>query len=354
MISPHATRIGEIELICFCAAICVMNLHSSSLSGCPVIAPGGYIGVEFFFLLSGFLMAAHMHKKESVADVRSSLSMETCRYLYRRIASFWPDLVVACGIGIIVFWIGHDLRATLHMACNTLMGDVFLLQMTALVPCGVDAPVWYLSSLILASAFLYPLLRRYGYSPIWIILALMLLGYMFKSDEVTPDWGSAGAHHWMGWTLKGNLRALAELAIGASLFPLSRYMEGHLRPVMRGAHLITFLKWSCYGLALIQCIHPKVYAEPLVLLALSCGILLSFSNLCIDRYCYQATWIMRLGRFSLPLYLSHFYWATNLSVILPSLTFRWEKLLVYHVAAVLTALFVMFLAKQLRRLAALV
>lgn len=354
MIPLHTKRIGEIELIRFFAALCVMNLHSSSWRGCPVLAPGGYIGVEFFFLLSGFLMAAHMHKKRIFADAQLKIGSETSWYLYRRIASFLPELVVACGIGIIVFGSCHDWSSTLHMAYDTLMGDVLLLQMTALTPHGVEAPVWYLSSLLLVSALLYPLLWRYGHSPIWPILALMLLGYVFKSDEVTPAWGFAGAHHWMGWTLKGNLRALAELALGASLFPLSKFMEGHLRLSVRGSLLITFLKWACYGLALIQCIHPKVYAEPLALLALGGGILLSFSNLCIDRHCYQATWIRRLGRFSLPLYLSHYYWAENLAVILPSLTFRWEKLLVYHIAAILTALSVMFLAKHLRRLAALV
>lgn len=342
-------RSGEIELMRILAAVMVLNVHTVFYKGCGCLMPGGNIGVEFFFLLSGYLMAAHLQKKTQPVQTAAELCTETYRYLWRRLASFWPELLAACCIGLAVFSWGHHfaVRPTLNMAHDTLMGNVLLLHMTALAPRGVDGPIWYLSALLLASAVLYPLFRRLGHSPVWLVVSLMLLGYLLTTDEKAATWGFAGPRQWMGWTYKGNLRALAELALGASLHLfVQMLLRQRVSQVL--SLVLTVLKWGCYGVAFLYCLHPSGRYAPITLVALACALVLCFSRLCIDRDWYQYGWIMWLGRFSLPLYLSHVFWAENLAAILPCLTERGEKLLAYHLAAVVTALLVMFLAKQLR------
>ncbi len=344
-------RLGEIELMRLLTAMAVMIFHGFYYAGCACVLPGGSIGVEFFFLLSGYLMAAHMQREPQPIASFAKLYTETYRYLWHRVVSFWPELLVACCIGLAVFSWGHHfaVRPTLNMAHDTLMGNVLLLHMTALAPRGVDGPVWYLSALLLSSAVLYPLFRRYGHSPIWVVMALVLLGYILVADSKSPTLGFAGVRQWMGWTYKGNLRALAELALGASLYPLVQFLLRQ-RVTQVLSVVLTMLKWGCYCVAFLYCLHPSGRFAPITLVALGCALVLCFSRLCMDRDWYQYQWILWFGRFSLPLYLSHVFWAHNLAAILPWLVNPWGKLFVYSGVSLLTALVVMLLAKQLRSL----
>lgn len=345
-------RFGEVELMRFLAAMMVLNVHTRCYAGCGSLVPGGYLGVEFFFLLSGYLMASQVHKQATAAPLpaqSTELWDETYRYLWRRLCSFWPELFIACCIGLGVFAWGHHfaVQETLSKAYDTLMGNLLLLHMTSLAPWGVNVPTWYLSALLLSSAALYPMFRRFGHSPIWIVFALALLGYATVADEKAATQGFAGVARWMGWTLKGNLRAFAELTLGFSLFPLVQHIA-RINVSRRLSLGLTVLKWGCYGIAFFYCLHPNGRYLTLALCALACALVLCFSRHCIDRNLYQHGWIMWLGRFSLPLYLSHYFWAGNLARILPFLTLRWEKILVYHFVAGVTALIVMFLAKHMR------
>lgn len=349
-------RNAEIELLRFVAAGAVVLFHAwyydACYFACSVRLPkGGFIAVEFFFLLSGYLLAAHVAKKDGAALSSTELGKDTYLYLWRRLCSFWPELFIACCIGLCVFaWVHHfAVRETLHMAHDTLMGNMLLLQMTALAPSGINGPAWYLSSLMLCSGILYPLFRRFGASPLWAACSLLLLGWILTVGENSPLRGFSG-FEWMGWTYKGNIRAFAELAIGASLYPLVRHLAG-LKVSRLLAWSLTMLKCGCYGIALLYCFHPSGRYAPIALLALACIIVLCFSRLGIDRDWYQHEWVLRLGRFSLPLYLSHAFWGRNMASLFPEVCYGWMRLLLYLSLSVATALIVMYAAKQLRRIA---
>lgn len=344
-------RLGEIELMRFLTAMIVLLYHGQYYAGCAHFLPGGNIGVEFFFLLSGYLMAAHLQRKVRPISSTVELNKETYHYLWRRLCSFWPELFIACIIGLFVnFWGNHfNVNNVLSIAYKTLMGDILLMQMTGLSGYGANAVAWYLSALLLSSAILYPLLRRYGHSPILPIIALFMLGYILNDDK-QPYYaiGFASVRKWLGWTHIGNLRALSELILGASLYPLVQNLA-HLQATKGIRILLTFYKWSCYIVVLIYCLHPCGSAAPITLAALISSIGLSFSRLCYDNDWHQQAWIIWLGRFSLPLYLSHIFWAQNLAAILTWPEAPWEKLIVYVILSSLTAMAVMTLAKQFRR-----
>ena len=223
--------------------------------------------------------------------------------------------------------------------------------MTALAPAGVNGPVWYLSALMIASALLYPLLRRFGLLPVWPVLALLLLGYASVADDTAARYSYTGVRQWLGWTYKGNIRAVAELTLGASLYPLVQYLA-RVHVSALGAFCLTAFKWACYGIALLYCVHPTSHLGVLTLVAMMCALVLCFSRLCCDRDWYCSPWVMWLGRFSLPLFLANIFWSRNLAFILPDVVNPWGMLLIYYGTSLLTAVVVMFLAKQLRRLGA--
>lgn len=158
------------------------------------------MAVEFFFLLSGYLLAAHAARNDGAIFLSAELGKETYLYLWRRLCSFWAELAVACGIGLFVYsWAhGFALRETLSMAHDRLMGNALLLYMTGLAPKGGNGVTRYLSSLLLCSAIVYPLYRRFGGNPVWLVFSLLLLGWALKEDPMSGKWGFAGVHQWMG------------------------------------------------------------------------------------------------------------------------------------------------------------
>lgn len=349
---PGQGRNGEIELWRIIVACAIVFHHSYNLAW-PGIVCGGYVGVEFFFLLSGYLLARHIRKQAGgVQPPASSLGGETLAYLWRRLRSFWPELLVSCLIGLAVHAWGHHfaVRSTLAMARDTVLGNLMLLDMTGLSGTGINPPAWYLSTLMVGSALLYPLLKRHGHSVLVPIAACFLLGYIMVADSDSPRMGFAMVRNWMGWAYKGNIRGVAELAIGASLYPLVQVLASRRAPQWARACL-TLVKWGCYGVMLLYCVHPVGTWMPLVLAALACALVLNASGVCADAGWYRHGWIMRLGRFSLPLYLSHIFWAKNLAAIAPGIPADSALMLaLYFAVSVATALVVELLAKCLRRI----
>ena len=331
-------------------AIIIVNFHSLYCPGALHVLPGGAVGVEFFFLLSGYLMARHIRQQVDGGQTSlSSLGGETLGYLWRRLRSFWPELLVSSLIGLAVFAWGHHfaVRPTLTMARDTVLGNILLLHMAGLAEAGVNSPAWYLSTLMAGSALLYPVLRRFGNSILVPLAACFLLGYIMKEDPDSSKAGFAMVRNWMGWTYKGNIRGVAELAIGASLYPLAQMLAAMRMPRLVRAWLM-LVKWACYGVMLIYCAHPVGSWMPFVLVTLACALVLNASRVCTDADWYQYGCIMWLGRFSLPLYLSHIFWSRNLDAVLPCYTTGIGKLLVYNLCSLATALLVLCLAKLLR------
>jgi peptidoglycan/LPS O-acetylase OafA/YrhL len=85
-------RFATLDLLRGLAAIVVMLWHSQ---GRPVNLPGGYLAVDLFFGISGFVMALTYEGK-----LRDELTLG--RFIALRVARLWPMLLVGASIGIVL------------------------------------------------------------------------------------------------------------------------------------------------------------------------------------------------------------------------------------------------------------
>lgn len=74
------------------AAISVVLFHMRGQLIDPVIAPGGYLAVDMFFVLSGFVIA-------SAYDSRLADGLSLKRFALIRAVRFWPLLALGVGLG---------------------------------------------------------------------------------------------------------------------------------------------------------------------------------------------------------------------------------------------------------------
>jgi peptidoglycan/LPS O-acetylase OafA/YrhL len=92
-----AQRYGALDAIRGVAAIMVVFLHSSRLFE-GQWAPGGYLAVDLFFALSGFVIA---HAYDRRLGPQSGQGLSGGKFVVLRLIRFWPLYALGLGIGLV-------------------------------------------------------------------------------------------------------------------------------------------------------------------------------------------------------------------------------------------------------------
>lgn len=345
MKEKKAGRVGEIDLFRWIFSIIILLRHASNLLGKNLVFPGGAFAVEFFFLVSGYLMMASIEKVCEKGT--ENLGRETVCFLKRKVRSLFPEVVLAFVIGFIVCaltnrWGWPEIAGKFMKSTF----EVLLVQRTGVGSNQINNVVWYIQSMLLCMAILYPLIRKFPDMMKHIgllLIALLLLGYLEKNEANlrTPS-------KWLGWTYKGNVRAMAELCLGAACYSVVDYLR-KLNLTKLAKVLLTVVKWICW-IPVLAYMWDSKWKYDLFMLGIMCiAVMLAFSCQCVDVSLYQNKIVAWLGAFSLPIYLSHFFYACCLPLVLPeNMRYRY-MLLCYVLCSVVTAFVVMFLAGQIRK-----
>ncbi len=130
---------------------------------------------------------------------------------------------------------------------------------------------------------------------------VLLTGFLIKE---TGGLGNGAA--WLGFTFKCNLRALAEISVGASCFEISRYLSAKEFSFAFRA-LLTGVEFFSYAAVFIYiCSDLAGVYQGSIMLLLAVGITLSFSQktLLAKSALFQNRFFYFLGAVSLPVYLA--------------------------------------------------
>ena len=341
-------RNGTIEFWRIIFALMIVFCHGKSLSGGKLWFPSGAIGVEFFFLVSGFLMAKSVDRMPPLAG--NTLGRDTLRFMGKKIKALCPNYFVAWFIAFVFYSVATGKTALIQLASTFVKSiyELLFLTLSGLMHMRVNGAVWYLHSMLLAMFILYPLLRKHTEFFIHVIApltAILLLGYMMK------EYGNLRSPtDWVKWTYKGNIRAVAELCLGISLYPLAQKLKT-LSLTKFSRALIAVVEHGGYVGLLICSAMPKATSyDFLFLLFAALSVMLSFSGQSLTLPLYQNKVSIWLGEFSLSLYLSHVFYAKYLEKLLPDWSTK-RLVVLYFAAAFATALFVMYVSKGIKALA---
>lgn len=334
-------RNGKIDLLKFLFAIIVLIHHTRYVVGDKTsLFLGGSLAVEFFFLVSGYLMMAGI---KQMPEHPASLGAETGAFLWKKYKSFCPEIIIAYFIAFTVTYLGG--KTGFFKLLATSFSDVLLVGMTGLRIKSVNGAIWYLSSMLLAMAILFPLLRKFGDTALHVIIplgSLLLLGWFCGNGDSPRNPTS-----WIGWTYRGNLRALAELGIGVTLYPIVEKIKQRDFSVF-GRILLTLVEYACYAAFILYMYFEKATRmDYFFIFALAVGLAITFSQKGIDAKLFDGhfSW---LGKFSFSIYLSHHFYSTNIDQFFPGYSPK-RLLVIYYGLSLGTALVVMGLSDLLRK-----
>lgn len=308
------TRNGAIDFLKFMFALLIVVFHffsnrmntsvaATALFPLKVPLPGGYIGVEFFFLVSGYLMAQSAQAARN-ANPPGGTGEESLRFVLRKFTSILPYYLFSIVSSLVLCqaFINYTLITPTVLGLDSLW-EMLLLQMSGLgVPQIINGPVWYLSAMLIAMLMLYPLLRKAPdlfLNVVAPLAALLLLGHISRVHgtlNVVADTQE--------WVYPGIQRAIAELCLGCIAFnvcgKLPRFGQAG-RWLLGGAELL------CYaGTLALANVTFMTHADFVMLLLLAVGVTITFSGQSIFAGLFRGRAFAYLGRLSMALFLCHF------------------------------------------------
>ena len=352
---------GKIELLRFLFCLAIMLVHTEYFvpDGVERVFPRGALGVEFFFLVSGYLMARTCWKQNQM-EGSLSLPRDTRQFMAKKIKAIMPNFLIAWVIAFVVSEVtklNTSLPGLLAAGADQIW-EILLIAMAGFGKVRANNVSWYISAMLLAMLVLYPICRKKFELFVGIlapIIAIFLLGYFARTDQTLVT-----THAIVFGSYKGTLRAFAVVSLGAASFPLIEWFSAlPLSKLARG--LVSFGEAVCYAGVLFHLASGSGKRfDFLCTLLIFVGVVLSFSKQGLWAEKFDNRVCSGLGSFSLSLYLCHGFWGRGLERLYsraleqgtvgmnPQTEFHY-MLAIYFSLALVTALVVYFLSQWLRK-----
>ena len=300
-------RNGEIDFLRFVFAMIIVVFHFNDIYSLGHFKAGA-IGVEFFFLLSGVLMAKKaesLYKSAACVPRSNNIPELTWSFLKAKVGTFYGYFIACALINLIVRRIILNGWSFLEI-CRAIIYDIpsfFMINMAgfSVYGGGVEATTWYLSVMILAFAILFPiLLYNYEWAAkiILPIFAIFALGYMYMTCGRIRE-----IDRTVGIFRGGMLRGLAEMSLGVLAWEISKKIKS-IRFTAFSEWVLVLVKILSYaGIIVFGCSSLDKKNDIFAILLCTCGIALSFSE--VGKTLPDSALSRWLGKISLPVYLIH-------------------------------------------------
>lgn len=345
MISKQYTRNGSIDFWKFIFSVLILLYHSRSFAQAKEsLFIGGAIGVEFFFIVSGVFLAS---SEESSKETQTSLGQDTFQFMKKKILSFMPDIYIAWGIAFVV---EHLNKFSFHDIIRD--GITSIWELLFLTEAGFTGYIsnrvtWYISAMLLAMLFIFPLMRKYGETFYYIIAPLTLIFLMGITCHI---WNSyREPHAWLGYTYKSIIRAVMGLVMGCLCYKFGKKLR-QMDYTHLGKILFTLFEWLGYGIVIIWSFnHGGSKADWILALILAMSVIISYTQVSLTDYFFSKYIVFnKLGKFSFYIYLGHRCWSLEIKQFFPELNY-YQRLPIYIGISIITALFIMFVSIRLKK-----
>lgn len=298
---------GKIELARFVFAIIIMLFHIGfdvlpsdfRIWGNITFFRLGWFAVEFFFVVSGFLMASSAFKQQ---EKSLCLGKDTYHFLYKKIMAILPYHIIVFAVSYVFLLIVKTKSFKSFWAVFfEAIPNFFLIQRSGLENLDVLGVEWYISEMLIAMLVLYPLCVKYYERFTRIVapaLAIFIIGYLTKTTG-----GLNGSTSWSVLFSKTFLRAFSEICAGIFTFEFCRNLK-RLNFSKADKVFLTILECFSYFMVVFFICYdfPRSYGGTFFIFV-CLAVCLSFSGVTYGNEHFNNKVIYYLGSLSLPLYL---------------------------------------------------
>ena len=302
---------GEIELYRFLFCIGVLFFHAEKYflgepdqlgSLTPYFFVHGSIGVEFFFVCSGFFMAKSV-KRRFMAGAPEDIGSGTLKFMWHKIRAILPMHIVFWVLSFISLVIARswDIGTSLRKLTDA-VPSFFLIQMLGFNGTSPNHVTWYLSVMLISMFVIYPFLRRY-YSVVSKVFApaagMFILGHLYlKYGSLTGVMTVDGIFY------KSMLRGFAEILIGICTYEIAEYVKAS-KPGRVKSLLFTvsaFVLLAVSGAYMMLTLSARF--EFMIVFISAALLVIAYSGQGLLSGALNNRFTAFLGKLTLPVYLS--------------------------------------------------
>lgn len=309
-------RNNNIELLRLAFCIFIILLHYCEQFGYfgALTFRGGYLGVEFFFMVTGTYLAKSI--KERRETILNDNMWKYCRdNIIHKLMAIIPYFIVATIIGYLVTSIGVG---SIKSAIIGLLGvpqDIFLLNNYGFSGRTFTGIAWYISAMFFALMILQPIVIKFydAYVKYFSVLIFLIsygaIIYSFQTINVP--------NKYIFIFNTGFLRAIGMMSIGMFVFELSNY----LKRIDVNSCLVSFLEIVLYFYIFIYMMFLQEIEEMetgiiTAVIALIIAFSITLSEKSIFNGKFSNSIVTFLGKSTLVLFMNHMYWFYHLKSIL--------------------------------------
>ncbi len=305
-------RNGTIDFLKFFCSVIIVIVHAHMLipkTHFPQMHRGA-IAVEFFFLVSGFFLAASADRAR-LSLQGQPLGDNVWKFIFRKAKTVFPTVFVA----VVLCWAAKIALMFINSSFDIKEAVKFTIskfwQMTFLTEAGFGetGEIWYVSAMLLVMFIYYPILLRHfdTFSKICCpLIGVFLIGYLQigVGSLLNPAL-------YMGFIYKGMIRAFGDIALGVVLYVIIEKIKD--KPALstkRAGVLITLSQVVLWVIivAMIYVFTTGAY-DSFMLLIIFISALLAFTHSGALAEFMDNKFNYFLGRISLTIYLTHKWYA---------------------------------------------
>ena len=331
---PQKNRNGKIDFYKFLFAIVVMLYHfSCSTKYDQEFFTKGYIAVEFFFIVSGFLYAKSLSKFN---NQNNSIVKDSIKYVINKYKSFFPYHIFASVITLIYTSVYYD-WGLISIAENIVnnIPNLLLFHMTGISNMEFVMHEWYISAMLIVMFILTPIIMKdhekfiHYIAPIIALFSLGFLNNKFDTINLVL--------HWTGFSYAGIIRAFGEICLGCFCYAI---YETHVFDKFNKTFLL-FIEWGCFLFTLFYAFNLfNLNLDFPIVFVIAIGVTVAFCDKC-SLGIFNNKVVYFLGKWSFAIYMNHNYlrfFITNLKLDMS----YYEQVAIYLVCITISSLCCMF------------
>ncbi|MBE6749430.1 MAG: acyltransferase [Ruminococcaceae bacterium] len=329
----------QIDVAKFLFSIVIILYHSNKLLSLDFhIFQYGYTAVEFFFMITGYLMVCSSKKFDSSLPGKSTFT-----FTINKIKSFYLYFIIAFVVAFFARNLAFYLDKTLNLEKlfdNTVLSvNELLLLHTSGIDFGkiYNGPTWYLSAMIIAIMILFPIVLKFKD---WITGCGGFLIAVFIFAIISQTKGNLNTVAWWEFISLGVMRAIAGLSLGCFLFGLvERLNENNisLKAFPKFLLFLIELALTAFLFFLMQ-IRGKSRFDFIALILIFIITFIVLSGLTTPANIKGKRFFGALGKFSLVGYLNHRSVIYLLNAVAPELSSD-KTFLAYILGILISCLF---------------